>query len=102
MSKGPTFCNDLLQLIFNGVGIDGLAVNDGSPLTDLYVALHFSDPIVLPDPTQITAECSYTGYARQAVARTTSGWTVTGNSVSSERRHRLPDRHRWIRDGHEF
>ena len=41
---------------------------------------HTADPGETGDQT--TSEISYTGYARVAVARTSGGWTVTGNSVS--------------------
>lgn len=79
--KGAVFCNDLLKLIFNAVGIANLADNAGSsPLTNLYVSLHTADPTAAGDQT--TDEVSYTSYARVAVARSSSGWTVTGNSVS--------------------
>lgn len=81
MSKGNTFENDLLKLIFNGTAIADLADNAAaSPLTNLYVAFHAADPGEAGDQT--TNEVAYTGYARQSVARTTGGWTVTANSVS--------------------
>jgi len=81
MSKGNTFENDLLKLIFNGTPIANIADNAGtSPLTNLYLSLHTADPGEGGDQT--TSEISYTGYARVAVERSTSGWTVTGNSVS--------------------
>lgn len=80
MSKGNTFENDLLKLIFNGTAIADLAENDTtSPLASLYLALHTADP----DETgyQTTNEVSYTGYSRNAVARNSGGFTVSGNSV---------------------
>ena len=81
MSKGNTFENDILKLIFNATAIADLAQDDGtSPATTLTVALHTGDPGEAGDQT--TSEISYTGYARIAVARTTGGWTVTGASVS--------------------
>jgi hypothetical protein len=81
VSKGNTFENDWLQLIFNAVAIADLAEDDTtSPATNLYVALHTADPGEAGD--QSTNETAYTGYARVAVARTAGGWTVTGNSVS--------------------
>lgn len=81
MSKGNTFENDLLKLIFNATAIADLAENDtSSPATNLYVSLHTGDPGEAGDQT--TSEISYTGYARVAVLRTSGGWTVTGNSVS--------------------
>lgn len=81
MSKGNTFENDLLKLIFNGTAIANLADDAGtSPLGNLYVSLHTADPGEAGDQT--TNECAYSTYARQAVARTSGGWTVTANSVS--------------------
>ena len=80
-SKGDTFENDLLKLIFNATAIANLADNAASsPLTNLYVSLHTADPGEAGDQT--TSEISYTGYARVAVARTSGGWTVSANSVS--------------------
>ena len=82
MSKGNTFENDWLKLIFNAVPITNLADDAASsPLDHLHVSLHVGDPGEGGD--QSTSEISYTPYARQGVARTTGGWTVTGNSVSS-------------------
>jgi hypothetical protein len=81
MSKGNTFENDLLKLIFNGTAIGNIADNAGTgPLTNLYVALHTANPGEAG--AQNTSECAYTGYARVAVARSGSGWTVTGNEVN--------------------
>lgn len=81
MSKGNTFENDLLKLIFNATAIANIADNaSSSPLTNLAVALHTADPGEAGDQT--TSEAAYTGYARISVARTTGGWTVTANSVS--------------------
>lgn len=81
MSKGNTFENDLLLLIFNAAAIGNIADNAASsPLTNLYVSLHTADPGEAG--TQETNEIAYTSYARVAVARSGSGWTVSGNSVS--------------------
>jgi hypothetical protein len=81
MSKGNTFENDLLKLIFNATAIANIADNaTTSPLTNLYVSLHTDDPGEAGDQT--TNECAYTSYARVAVARSGAGWTVTNNSVS--------------------
>jgi len=81
MSKGNTFENDWLKLVFNATAIANMADNAAaSPLTNLYVSLHTADPGEAGDQT--TSEISYTGYARVAVARTSGGWTVTANSVS--------------------
>jgi hypothetical protein len=81
MPKSSSLDNSILKLIFNGTPIANIADNTlTSPLTNLYVSLHTSDPGV--GGTQSTNEAAYTGYSRVAVARTTGGFTVTGASVS--------------------
>lgn len=81
MSKGDTFENDLLKLIFNATAIANIADNAASsPLGSLFISLHTSDPGEAG--TQLTNEIAYTGYARIAVARTSGGFTVSGSSVS--------------------
>jgi hypothetical protein len=81
MAKGNTFINDFLKLIFNATAIANIADNAASaPLTNLYLSLHTANPGA--SGNQTTSEAAYTGYARVAVARTSGGWTVTGQSVS--------------------
>lgn len=81
MSKGNTFENDLLKLVFTATAIANIADNAASaPLTNLYMSLHTGDPGETGDQT--TNEADYTDYAREAVARSGSGFTVTNNSVS--------------------
>ena len=80
MGKGTTFENDLLKLIFQATAIANLADNAASaPLANLYLSLHTANPA---SGNQATSEVSYTGYARVAIVRTSSGWTISGNSVS--------------------
>lgn len=81
MSKGNTFENDLLLLIFNGTTIANIANNaSASPLTQLFVSLHTADPGEAGNQT--TSEVTYTGYARIGVNRNSGGWTVTGSVVN--------------------
>lgn len=84
MSKGNTFENDLLLLIFNNTNIanlgDATGVRGSTVAGSLYLSLHTADPGEGGDQT--TNEVAYTGYARVAVARSGAGFTVTGNSVS--------------------
>lgn len=81
MSKGNTFENDLVGLIFNATAIANIADNAASsPLTNLVVSLHTGDPGEAGG--QNTNEANYTSYTRVNVARSTAGWTVTANSVS--------------------
>jgi hypothetical protein len=82
MSLGNTFENDLVKLIFQATAIANIADNaSSSPLTNLYVALHTADPGEAGDQT--TSEATYTSYARVAVARSGSGWTVSANAVEN-------------------
>jgi len=81
MSKSNTLENGYLGLILNGDPITDLAENDTTaPVTDLYLSLHTADPGEAGDQT--TNECAYTGYSRQAVARSAAGFTVSGNQAT--------------------
>lgn len=83
MSKGNTFENELLQLIFNNVDIanigDAAGLQNSATAGYLYVSLHVND--VGEAGNQTTNEASYIGYTRVGVTRTTGGWTVTNNTV---------------------
>ena len=71
-----TWENHVCGLIFNATAIAQFADNAASSAsTELWVSLHTADPG--DTGTQGTNEVSYTGYARVAVERTTSGWAVT-------------------------
>jgi hypothetical protein len=84
MSKGNTFENHLLLLIFNNTDCaligDATGLRGSSTAGSLYYSLHTADPGEAGDQT--TSEISYTGYARVAGARSGAGFTVTANSVS--------------------
>lgn len=78
---GSTFANDHLKLLYNATAIANVADNAAtSPLTNLQVALHATWPGAAGNQT--SGEVSYTGYGRVAVARTSGGWSVSGNQVS--------------------
>lgn len=85
MSKGNTFENELLALIFNNTDIadigDATGLRGSSTAGSLYVALHTANPD--ETGTASTSEATYGGYARVAVARSGGGWTVSGNTVSN-------------------
>lgn len=85
MSKGNTFENDLLALIFNNTDIadigDAGGLQNSATAGSLYVALHTADPGEAG--TAATSEATYTNYARVAVARSGAGWTVSGNSATN-------------------
>lgn len=85
MSKSNTFENDLLLLLFNNTAItligDAAGLLPSATAGSLYVSLHTSDPGEAGGQT--TNETSYTNYARQAVARSGAGWTVSGDTASN-------------------
>lgn len=84
MSKGNTFENELLLLIFNNTNIanigDATGLRASTAPGSLFLALHTADPGEAGDQT--TSEVAYTGYARVGVARSGAGFVVTANSVS--------------------
>ena len=84
MSKSNTFENDMLQLIFNNVNIglvgDATGLRGSSAAGNLYMSLHSADPGEAGNQT--TNEVTYAGYARVAVPRDNTGFTVAGNQVS--------------------
>lgn len=85
MTKANGWETGLLTLVFNNT--DYTLVGDAGGLLgsatagSLYVSLHTSDPGEAGDQT--TNETAYTNYARVAVARTSGGWTISGNGVSN-------------------
>lgn len=81
MSKSNSLENSLLLLLFNATLFANVAINaTSSPITSVFVSLHTADPGEGGDQT--TSEATYTSYARVGVVRTSSGWTVSANSVS--------------------
>lgn len=84
MSATNAFETAILQHIFTnndiaGIG-DATGLRGSSTAGTLWISLHTSTPD--ETGTQTTNECTYGSYARVSVARSGSGWTVTGNSVS--------------------
>jgi hypothetical protein len=93
MSKGNTFENDLLLLIFNNTDIadigDAAGLQNSAAAGSLYLALHTGDPGEAGTAT--TSECAYGSYARVAVARSGAGWTVAGNSAVNAALAQFPE-----------
>ena len=92
MSKGNTFENDLLGLIFNNTDIadigDASGLQNSATAGSLYVALHTADPGEAG--TAATSEATYTNYARVAVARSGAGWTVSGATATNAAQMTFP------------
>jgi hypothetical protein len=85
MSKSNTWENDLLLLMFNNTNSslhgDATGLRGSSTAGSYYFSLHTGDPGEAGDQT--TSECTYTSYARVAVARSGAGFTVSTNSVAT-------------------
>ena len=64
----------IVALLLNGTTWLTLAQDHAAPATSLYLSLHTADPGEAGDQT--TNEVAYTNYARVAIVRTASGWTV--------------------------
>lgn len=86
MSATNDFEDALLDLLFLNTGIANIGDATGLPAStaagSAQVSINtaaFSDTSTL-----LTAnECDYTGYTRQTVARSGSGWTSTGGTASN-------------------
>lgn len=84
MSASNAFETAILQLIFENTNFanigDATGLRGSTTAGSFYFSLHTADPGEAGDQT--TSEATYTSYARVAVARSTTGWTVTTNSVA--------------------
>lgn len=82
-SKKDAFETALLQLIFNNTNLasigDSTGLRGSATAGNFYIALYTAAP---SDSAQGT-ETVYTNYARVAVARTSGGWTISGNNASN-------------------
>ena len=82
MSASNSLETAVMLLFFNATTYNNIAEDDTtSPLTNLYVSLHTSDPGEAG--TAVTNETAYTDYVRVAVARSGAGWSVTGPAASN-------------------
>lgn len=84
MSKSNAFETALLGLLFENTAIANIGDVAGLRATttagSLFFSLHTADPGEAGDQT--TSEVAYTSYSRVAVARSSAGFTVTGNAVA--------------------
>lgn len=72
----------IMVLVFNATAWANYADNAASSAqSNISVALHTADPG--SSGTQSTSEVGYTSYARVNVARSSSGWTVSGTGPAS-------------------
>jgi len=93
VSKSNAAETAFLTLVFNNT--DWANIGDAGGLQNsasagsLYVALHTADPGEAGNAS--TSECAYGSYARQAVARSGAGWTVSGDTVSNAALIQFPE-----------
>jgi hypothetical protein len=83
-SKKDAFETALLNLIFCNVAIanigNGAGLQPSGVAGSFYIALYTAMPTESTQGTEVTTG-GYTGYARVAVARSSAGWTVSGNQA---------------------
>jgi len=80
--KGNNCSINFLKLVYQAVAWANVADNAASsPLTSLYVSLHTADPTA--SGNQQSSEAAYTSYARVAVVRTSSGWSIAGETITN-------------------
>jgi len=84
MSKSNAWETALLGLVFENSAMTNVGDAGGLRATatagSLFFSLHTGDPGEAGDQT--TSEVTYTSYARVAVARSSAGFTVSGNAVA--------------------
>jgi len=80
--------DDFLDLFFTNVDFpnvgDATGLQGSTTAGSLYVSLHTGDAIGDTSTLQTDNEASYTGYGRQAVARSAAGWTVASGTVDND------------------
>lgn len=84
MSATNSLESKFLSLYFtnaNAANIgDATGLRGSTTAGSLYISLHTADPGEAPGTEQTTSESAYTNYARQAVVRSGSGWTISGTA----------------------
>jgi hypothetical protein len=79
--------NALLLLIFQNTAWANIGNSGGlqpsSAAGSFYIALHTGSGPGQSGTSQATNEAAYPSYARQGVARSSSGWTVSGSSPTT-------------------
>jgi len=88
MSATNLFEDDLLDLIFTNVAApnvgDASGLQPSAGAGSWHISLHTGNAISDTSTLQTDSESAYTGYARQAVARSVAGWTVASGTVTND------------------
>ena len=87
MPATDLFEDDLLDLIFTNVDApnvgDAAGLQNSATAGSFYISLH-TGTLNDTHTAQTQSEAAYTSYARQAVARSTAGWTVASGTVDND------------------
>ena len=87
MSATNLFEDDLLDLIFTNIAApnvgDASGLQPSATAGSFYISLHTGN-LADSDSAQTVNEAAYTSYARKAVARSTSAWTVAAGVVDND------------------
>ncbi len=87
MSATNAFETGLLTLIFNNTNYanvgDATGLRGSTTAGSFYVSLHTNAGSPGETGNQTTNEAAYGSYARQAVARSSGGWTITGDTADN-------------------
>ena len=82
------FEDDLLDLIFTNIAAPNVGDAGGllpsAAANNFHISTHLLDAITDASTLQTDNEAGYTGYSRQAVARSTAGWTVASGVVDND------------------
>lgn len=85
MSATDNLESGVLGLILNNANIanigDATGLRGSSVAGSLYISLHTADPT--DAGTQTSSETSYTNYARVAISRSGTAWTISGTSPTN-------------------
>jgi hypothetical protein len=82
MSNADQYETDVLAVLFTATALATVFQNHvTSPIVSIFVSLH-TTPGPADTGDQTTLETSYGGYVREAVVRTSGGWTVATGSCS--------------------
>ncbi len=88
MSATNLFEDDLLDLIFTNVAAPDVGDAAGLPpsvaANSFHISLHTGNVVSDTSTLQTDTEAAYTGYGREAVARSTAGWTVSSGTVTND------------------
>lgn len=88
MSATNQFEDDLLDLIFTNVDApnvgDAGGLQNSAAAGNAFISLHTGNTLADTTTDSTTAEAAYTGYGRETVARSTSGFTVASGNVDND------------------